>query len=261
MITSIATCWQIILSNGIIKYYTDHDVDICIGDKLYMANCSFSPSALSAQNNFAADNFELQGIISPQSFTEAQLLQGILDDAKIVFFKVNYNAPYTQYFLRCGVFGEIRIVKNTFIAEVRSQSQLLENKIGQVYSPFCRANFCDAQCTLNAQNYSHHATIEAVLEHNIITYSACSDIALNPYSLEHGHVIFPKYSKHRYNIKTHEDNKLILYDAPCYNIKVGDAIMLFEGCDKHNNTCAQRFKNIINFRGEPFIKDAQRFVG
>jgi uncharacterized phage protein (TIGR02218 family) len=36
-------------------------------------------------------------------------------------------------------------------------------------------------------------------------------------------------------------------------VRVGDRIELREGCDKRLSTCATRFANVANFRGEPHV--------
>ena len=41
--------------------------------------------------------------------------------------------------------------------------------------------------------------------------------------------------------------------APALPIQVGDTLQLVAGCDKRRITCVHRFKNIVNFRGEPWI--------
>ncbi len=257
MITTIATCWEIILKNNKSLCFTDHDVDLNIDGKVYRAKSSFSPSALSVQKTLSADHFELQGIISEQSFTTEQLLQGILDEAQIIYFKVNYLAPRTQYFLRKGVFGEITIEKNTFTVEVRSQLQLLENKLGELYSPFCRANFCDTRCSLKEEDFSHTSHIDIVYTNQEFS---CNSLPSIDEIFTNGYIILPEYSAQRYNIKSYQNNVVTLNQTPLFDIKLGDTVVVIEGCNKQYETCCDRFKNIINFRGEPFINDVQNFI-
>ena len=46
---------------------------------------------------------------------------------------------------------------------------------------------------------------------------------------------------------------IYLHHAPFHGAKVGDMIELIEGCDKLMSTCATRFGNGVNFRGEPYL--------
>ena len=46
---------------------------------------------------------------------------------------------------------------------------------------------------------------------------------------------------------------LILYEPPAFPPAVGDLVEISEGCDKMLATCAGRFGNALNFRGEPHL--------
>ena len=38
-----------------------------------------------------------------------------------------------------------------------------------------------------------------------------------------------------------------------YAIESGDAFRIHPGCDKRLDTCIDRFANVLNFRGEPYV--------
>jgi uncharacterized phage protein (TIGR02218 family) len=38
-----------------------------------------------------------------------------------------------------------------------------------------------------------------------------------------------------------------------YDIQVGDNYSVTYGCDKSLDTCKDRFNNVVNFRGEPYL--------
>jgi uncharacterized phage protein (TIGR02218 family) len=40
---------------------------------------------------------------------------------------------------------------------------------------------------------------------------------------------------------------------PRFAVAVGDRAEVIEGCDKTIATCAARFANAVNFRGEPYL--------
>jgi uncharacterized phage protein (TIGR02218 family) len=48
-------------------------------------------------------------------------------------------------------------------------------------------------------------------------------------------------------------NRLTLREASIYPPAIGDLVEISEGCDKSFPTCAGRFANAVNFRGEPFL--------
>ena len=47
---------------------------------------------------------------------------------------------------------------------------------------------------------------------------------------------------------------------PGYPIAPGDAFRVFPGCDKRLDTCIDRFANVLNFRGEPYVPGADLLV-
>ncbi|HEX8555827.1 MAG TPA: phage BR0599 family protein, partial [Sphingomonas sp.] len=46
---------------------------------------------------------------------------------------------------------------------------------------------------------------------------------------------------------------VVLEEAPRFAAQPGVLVELIEGCDKRLSTCAGRFANAVNFRGEPFL--------
>ena len=48
-------------------------------------------------------------------------------------------------------------------------------------------------------------------------------------------------------------NRLSLTRPPHFPVTPGTKVELIEGCDKRLETCATRFGNAINFRGEPHL--------
>ena len=47
--------------------------------------------------------------------------------------------------------------------------------------------------------------------------------------------------------------RIELYLPLGYAIAPGDVFRLHPGCDKRLDTCIDRFANVLNFRGEPYI--------
>jgi len=54
-------------------------------------------------------------------------------------------------------------------------------------------------------------------------------------------------------IAASEGAVVTLRTEPVFAPAIGDLIELIEGCDKSLSTCAGRFANAANFRGEPYL--------
>lgn len=48
-------------------------------------------------------------------------------------------------------------------------------------------------------------------------------------------------------------NTLTLFLPTPYAVQVGDLAAIYPGCDKRLTTCINKFNNVLNFRGEPYI--------
>jgi uncharacterized phage protein (TIGR02218 family) len=48
-------------------------------------------------------------------------------------------------------------------------------------------------------------------------------------------------------------DRLVLPLAFPYTPQVGDTFTLTAGCDHRKDTCKNKFNNLVNFRGEPFV--------
>ena len=45
-----------------------------------------------------------------------------------------------------------------------------------------------------------------------------------------------------------------------YSLPLGSAVKVVVGCDKIIKTCANKFCNAINFRGEPFVPNVDKVL-
>ena len=55
------------------------------------------------------------------------------------------------------------------------------------------------------------------------------------------------------DIIAHDDASVTLADAPRSAPEPGVLVQLWQGCDGRIETCADRFANAANFRGEPYL--------
>lgn len=55
------------------------------------------------------------------------------------------------------------------------------------------------------------------------------------------------------SIRTHTGYQLTLYDEFPYDIQIGDTVLIAKGCNKLHITCKDKFNNLINFQGFPFV--------
>ena len=169
-ITTLATCWKLTLKDSTVLGFTDFGEDITYDTVLYKADSGFTPTAISSKAGLGVDNLDVEGMLQSDVISEADLMAGKYDFAEIEIFLVNYkNLSEEPLMLRSGWIGEIQITNGQFTAEIRGLTQKLSTNIGELFSPVCRANFCDSKCKLNPATWTFTGTITAVSDNRVFT--------------------------------------------------------------------------------------------
>jgi uncharacterized phage protein (TIGR02218 family) len=258
---TLAHCWKLTRKDGQVMGFTQHDRDLVIGGITYHAATGFTPTAIESQASLAVDNLDIEGMLSAGSITEQDVMAGRYDFAEIEVFAVNY-ADVTQGIMRLrkGWLGEIEIRNQQFIAEIRGLTQKLAQHCGELYAPICRAQLGDARCKVNLAAYRVTGTVTAVST----TQSHFTDTARSE-TIGHfngGKVTFTtgQNSGISAEVKESRGNQMILALPLPFPLAVGDAYSLEQGCDKTISTCAARYNNAVNFRGEPHVPGLDKML-
>jgi hypothetical protein len=127
----------------------------------------------------------------------------------------------------------------------------LLQKRGKFFSSNCRATLGDALCKKN---------ISSVTFSGIVTEIGSSSIFFGnhynpkPNYFSSGYIEFKtgKLSNQKIYIIKNENN-LIQTINNSIPPQIGDEYIIIAGCDKNFSTCKEKFNNVENFRGEPFL--------
>lgn len=152
-LTTLATCWHIARRDGIEFFFTDHDRDLVVDGDTYLSAIGYSRTAISNDMTLSVDNLDVMGFLDNETITAEDLRAGAYDFAEVHCFSVNW-ADLTMGILkqRRGWLGEVTLGENgVFKAELRGLTQALSQKIGEVYSPECRADLGDSRCKVPIQ--------------------------------------------------------------------------------------------------------------
>lgn len=259
-VTTLATCWQLTRRDGTVMGFTDYDADLVLGGVIYVAATGFTPTAVEYSASLSVDNVDIEGMLDAGSITEADLIAGRYDYAEIEVFMVNYtDISQGRLHVKTGWLGEVTVRAGQFIAEVRGLSQPLSQRIGELYAPACRAKLGDGRCGVNMVAYRASGTITGVISNSICADSLREESAGY---FSYGKLTFTSGDNAGYSVEIKEySNKQFILTLPMpYAIAVGDAYEAEVGCDKTLKTCAERFGNALNFRGEPHIPGLDRML-
>lgn len=159
--TTLCRCWKLVRRDGREFAFTDHD------SPLTFAGSEFSPTeaptarAIEQTTGLAVDNSEALGALSDAGLTERDILAGRFDGATIEIWLVNWNDPADRALKFRGEIGEIERSGGAFKAELRGQTESLNQPQGRLYQRPCRAVLGDRECGVDLSDPAYHA--EAIL--------------------------------------------------------------------------------------------------
>lgn len=246
-----ATCWKLKLAGGEVMGFTDYDEDLNIDNILYKSSSGFTASSIILNSDLKTDNLEIEGILNSADIKEEDVLSGKYDFANIEIFIVNYK-DLTQgtMNLHSGIFGKVTLSSGRFIVEIRGLSAKLERSIAELYSPACRAQFCDDKCKADTKKFSKISTITKVIDERRFEDTNLTE---SDEYYKHGVVKFFGSIAFEGVVKEYKNKVVTLFTSPPYQIFAGDKYSILAGCDKTFPTCRSKFNNTVNFRGEPYI--------
>ncbi|MGL9717157.1 MAG: DUF2163 domain-containing protein [Wolbachia sp.] len=253
---TIATCWKLTLIDGKVMGFTDYDEDLSIGNILYKSSSGFTTSSIILNSNLKTDNLEIEGILNSDGIKEEDVLSGKYDFANIEIFLVNYkDLSQGTMSLHFGTFGKVTLNSGRFIVEIRGLSAKLEKSVAELYSPACRAQFCDDRCKADAKRFSRISTVTKVIDERRFEDTNLTE---SDGYYKHGVVKFFDSTTHAAFegiVKEHKNKVITLFTSSPYQIFAGDKYSILAGCDKTFSMCKNKFNNIVNFRGEPYIPE------
>jgi len=332
-VTTLTTCWRISRTDGVVFRFTDHDRDLVVDGEIFEASAGYSRTAIANDAGMGVDNLDVEGVFDSAAVTEEELRAGLFDRAEVRIFLVNWADPSMGVLrLRRGWFGEVVLTeRGVFRTELRGLTQALQQRIGELYSPECRADLGDHRCRVPIQPpeiaretvyaLGHHVRVatgsgsgSAVYENRVyrcvvagttVAVAPAYDTTVGQQTTD-GTAVFEAaeaWSRsgavvnvtdravftaaidepravdgwfaggvltwetgsnvgRSIEVKawTQATGQVELFLPMGYAIKPGDLFRIHPGCDKRLDTCSDRFANVLNFRGEPYLPGADSFM-
>lgn len=247
---TVATFWRIYRRDGAALAFTSHDRNLTFGGMTHFAAPGMIPAAIRLTAELANDSAEVQGALNHDSIREGELAAGLFDEAAIEIGAVDWTS-LEHHTLYTGQIGRIEDDRSQFSAELRSAKSLLEQDFVPRTSPTCRAAFCGPGCGLSPVPFiSVHLVAAIDLESNRVRFTGLDGEAYLDGRLR---FLEGPQTGVAFGVVDAEGEWLVL-DRPLIDgTPTGTRAELREGCDHTIATCAARFGNAVNFRGEPFL--------
>ena len=266
-VLTLATCWRLARSDGVVFRATDHDGDLAVEGEIYRARAGYSRTAVASEAGLAVGNVDLEGVLDDAGLDADALRAGLYDGAEVRIFVVNWQDPSQGILrLRRGWLGEVMLSsEGQWRTELRGMSQVLAQRLIEPYTPDCRADLGDARCgvEIGDPQWTRPGLVTAPLD--ALSFTAVIDVEGKPNDwFTGGVIIFTSGQNSGRAIEVRGSDlatgDLVLSFPPPFPVGTGDAFEIYPGCDKRLSTCIDRFNNVLNFRGDPFVPGADKLT-
>ncbi|MBU3078463.1 DUF2163 domain-containing protein [Sphingomonas quercus] len=251
-LTTLAFCWRLERRDGVTLGFTSHDRDLVMDGLVYRAAPGMAPSAITRSAGLEVSTLDVGGALTADAITEADLAAGRWDGARLRLWAVDWTAPdEAPLLLARGEIGDVGVAGTGFTAELRGPAALLERPVVEATSPECRASLGDRRCRVDL---GARTAIVAVVEADGLALRIDrAEPAPNGYGYGRLRWLDGPNGGLAADVAASAGDVLTLREAPAFAVTAGERVMLEEGCDRRLETCAARFANAVNFRGEPHL--------
>lgn len=251
-LVTIALCWRLERRDGVTLGFTTHDRDLAIGGLVYRAAPGMLPSEITLTDGFDLDTLDVEGALTADSITAADLKAGRWDGAAVFVFMVDWKASEGETLqIARGELGDVSIKGEAFEAELKGPTAVLDRPVTEQTSPECRARLGDKRCRVDLASLTRIARVVAMAGEDEVEVDATAPDDAWRYGRLRW--LSGANSGLESAIMSSAGAVVTVRDPPAFVAAVGDLVELVEGCDRRLATCVGRFGNAVNFRGEPHL--------
>lgn len=260
-----AELWTFTLESGEIKRFTTLDVDVTVGADTWSADC---PGLTRPRSRLVAgievDEFEVTvepgaddligGLPWVQAARRKLLRRGRLSIER-AYMPAWGDTSFGKLWVMGGEIGDVSGTPAELRLTIASDLKYLDKSLPvDVVQPPCRYTTFDGNCGLSAAAFKVTGTLSA--GSTVSTLLAVLAQASGWFSL--GRIVFTSGANagHSRFIKRHTAGApaTLVLVTPLHNApSAGDAFDLYPGDDHTLQTCRDKFNNLLNFGGEPFV--------
>lgn len=258
--TTLARAWAVTRRDGLTLGFTDHDRDLEFEGVRFRAATGMTATALRQTTGLSVDNAAALGALSDAGITEADIVAGRWDGARLAIWLVNWADVGQRVALFRGSFGEITRGDGAFEVELRGLSEALGAQQGQVFLRQCSAIHGDARCRFDLETPGFFAELPvAEVAGPVLRFPAAVLGSFAPGWFAFGTLAVLEGAAGGLSGVVKNDRpagdwrEIELWEPVRAGLMAGDRVRLQAGCDKRAETCRLKFDNFLNFRGFPDI--------
>ena len=259
--TTLCRCWRVVRPDGSVFGFTNHDRPLVFAGTHFDPSAGFSASELQSSLGLAVDTMEVDGALSSERITDADIALGLWDAAEVEIFLVNWRDTEARIILRKGILGEVSRGELAYHAEIRSAAHQLNQERGRTYQRSCDVVLGSPRCGIDLTDLAlaGGGTVVAAIDGRLIAASGLDGFDSGWFSF--GVLTWTSGPNQggRSEIRAHAVSSLdgavgiTLFQCAARDIAPGDTFTVTAGCDRTFEMCRDRFSNALNFQGFPHI--------
>ncbi len=262
-VTTLALCWKLTRSDGLVLGFTGHDRDLRLEGVEYLARPGMTPSAVTLSSSFSADSMDVEGVLGAASLSALDLDAGRWSGARMELFACDWTAPEAGMLqLMRGTMGDVLRqgdgAGGTFRVELVSEMAGLGEAVLVRCSPTCRAELGDGRCAVDLAGRTRTAKVLVALGQEL----ELDEAVARPGDYANGslRVVTGPLTGLDRRVEQVIGARVILEEQLFQPGLAGATILMREGCDKRFATCAGRFGNAAAFDGEPHVPGTDSLI-
>lgn len=258
-VTTVCACWRLTRKDGWRAGFTDHDLPLVFDGTSFEPQSGFGASEARETLGLSVDTVDVEGVLSSDHVTDADIAAGLYDGAKVETFLVNWREPGQFAPTRVATIGKVTRTGERFVAELESQSHRLDQPGGRRITRNCDAELGDARCrfALGGPTFEGSGIVLSAQTPDSIAIAGLSAFKTGWFSCGTLRWTTGKRAGRTERVVDHRigpDGALLtLQPSVGPAIDPGDAFQIVAGCDKTFATCKSKFGNALNFRGFPHL--------
>lgn len=257
-ITTLASCWILVRSDGVKLGFTDHDRPLTVADVLCEPQNGLVPSAMRDGPDLATGGGDVSGALDSPALSETDLEAGLWDNAEVQVYLVNWQGLADHVLLRRARIGEVSRAGRDFRAELRGLAHLLETRKGRVFARICDADLGDSRCKVDLDTAAYQVTgtvVSATRER--VSLSGLESYSTGWFSRGRIEVLDGALAGFASEVASHrlegDNTVLALFQPAPEALEQGTQVQVRAGCSKDLETCRAKFANHLNYQGFPHM--------
>ena len=253
--TSLVWGMRVEREDGAIFGFTDHDQPKTVtidGDDLDLdPTNAIDITDIVREIGLAPSNLEATILAFDDVLTKVDLLDGLWDNAAFFIFQFNWRDPAggTKDWI-AGQFGASKPRLGSYVIELRSLTQILQNDTTRIVQADCDKRFGSTDpnnfCGVNLAPHTYTATVTAVTNQRQVTIDLTNP---NDDFMEGVFTWLTGLNTGRSRkVMTHTSQIITFGKQALRAIAIGDTMTIIRGCRKRRADC-KSFGNILNFNG------------